>query len=117
MKVWVNIAASNNAWSSGLTPARIATLAFEAPVVEVFDVPAGSLIGRTTEYEVRANGTELWARLDLEREPEGSFHGESVLMQTPDGAVQLAMVALTTLPRGAIRAWVARRYPGKVGRL
>lgn len=114
MKVWVNIAASNNAWSSGVTPAHLAAIAKAAPAVKVFDLSDESLIGATSTYEIRADGMELWALLDLEREPEGRFHGESVLTQTPDGEVQLAMVALTTLPRGAIQAWIARRYPGKV---
>lgn len=117
MKVWHNIAASNNAWSSGVTPAHLAKIAFNSPIVQVFDLSDESLIGKTCEYEVRAEGTELWALLDLERIPAGKWHGESVLAQNPDGTVELAMVALTTMPRGFIQRAIAARYPGRVGSL
>jgi hypothetical protein len=118
-QVWLNIAASNNAWSSGVTPAHLAAIAKAAPAVQVFDVPEGSLLGVTGPYEIRADGCELWSLCELEREPsgEGKYHAEAVLMREPDGAVKLWAVAVTSLPRGAIQAWMARRYAGRVGRL
>lgn len=118
MKLWHNIAASNNAWSSGVTPAVLAALAKEAPAVQVFDIADGSLIGATSTYEIRADGCELWALLELERVPDGAWHGESVLVQdTRDGSVKLGAVALTTKPRGWVQGWIENRHPGKVGRL
>ena len=117
MKVWVNIAASNNAWSSGVTPAHLGAIAKDAPHVQVFDVPLGALIGSVGEYELRADGQELWGHCELAREPDGSYHGEAVLAKERDGRVALCMVALTTQRRGAIAEWMARRYPGRVGSL
>ena len=117
MKLWHNIAASNNAWSGGVTPAHLAAIAKAGPAVQVFDLRDQSLVGMTSTYEIRADGCELWALLELERVPEGKWHGESVLVQEPGGGVALGVVALTTLPRGAIEAWMMNRYPGKVGRL
>lgn len=120
MRVWHNIAASNNAWSGGVTPAHLAAIAKEAPTVEVFDLSDESLIGVASKYEVRADGCELWALLELEHEPGGSgrWHGESVLAGNPDGSdVKLVAVALTTQPRGWVAASIARRYPGRVGTL
>lgn len=119
MKLWHNIAASNNAWSSGVTPAHLAAIAKEAPAVQVFDLSDESLIGATSTYEIRADGCELWALLELEREPGGTgrWHGESVLAQEPGGSVKLVAVALTEMPRGWVQASIARRYPGRVGSL
>ena len=118
MRVWVNICASNNAWSSGVTPAHLKAIAEAAPHVQVFDVPRGALIGSTTgDYDLRLDGAELWAALELESEPRGKYHGEAVLIRHPDGRVELGMVALTTQRRGAIQEWMARRYPGRVGSL
>ena len=118
MKLWHNIAASNNAWSSGVTPAHLAAIAKEAPAVPVFDLSDESLIGVTSTYELRADGCELWALLELERPPEGKWHGESVMVQdTREGSVKLGAVALTTQPRGWVQAWIANRHPGKVGSL
>lgn len=119
MLVWVNIAASNNAWSGGVTPEHLAAIAKEAPAVKVYDLSDESLIGVTSTYEIRADGTELWALCDLEREPggKGPWHGESVLARDSSGRVDLAAVALTTMPRGMIQAQIAGRYPGRVGRL
>lgn len=119
MNVWINIAASNNPWSSGVTPEHLAAIARAAPVVPVFDVPKGAHIGTTTgHYQIRADGCELWAlcELELEAEPPGS-HAEAVLMQKPHGPVELGAVAVTALPRGGIRAWMERRYVGRVGSL
>lgn len=115
----MNIAASNNPYSSGVTPRHLAAIAEAAPVVQVFDVPRGALLGVTGEYELRADGCELWSHLDLESEPESErYHGEAVLMkELSSGALTLGMVALTALPRGAVQGWIANRYPGKVGRL
>lgn len=114
---WVNIAASNNRWSNGVTRAHLKAIADAAPHVQVFDVPLGDLIGSVREYELRADGQELWGNCDLERQPLGKYHGEAVLIRNPDGRVDLGMVALTTQPRGAIQQWLARRYPGRVGNL
>jgi hypothetical protein len=119
VKVWHNICASNNAWSSGVTPTHLAAIAKAAPAVPVFDLSDESLIGVTSTYEIRADGCELWALLDLEREPGrgGKWHGESVLVRNPDGNVLLGAVALTTKPRGWVAASIAARYPGRVGSL
>lgn len=119
MKLWVNIAASNNAWSSGVTPKHLAAIAKEAPAVSVYDLSDERLIGKTSEYDLRAEGCELWALLDLDREPGGTgkWHGESLLTKEPDGRVLLRAVALTTAPRGFIQAAVAARHPGRVGKL
>lgn len=117
MRIWVNICASNNAWSSGVTPALLARFAFEAPVVPVFDLSDQALIGATVEYEVRAQGTELWAALELNRIPGGKWHGESLITKEADGSAVLRMVTLTTMPRGAVAALIAQRHPGKVGSL
>lgn len=119
MKVWVNIAASNNAWSGGVTNEHLAAIAKEAPAVGVYDLSDESLIGRPVAYEIRAEGVELWALLDLEREPggEGKWHAESVLMLAPSGEVKLGAVAITTMRRGLIQEQLAARYPGKVGSL
>jgi hypothetical protein len=116
MRVWHNIAASNNAWSCGVTPALLAAIAKESPAVQVFDLSDESLIGVTSKYEIRADGCELWAELELEREPGGErrWHGESVLAKEPDGSVKLCAVALTTMPRGWVAASLAVRYPGRV---
>lgn len=117
MRIWVNIAASNNRWSSGVTPAHLAKFAFEAPVVPVFDLSDQALIGATLEYEVRAQGAELWAALEVSRVPGGKWHGESLITKEADGSAVLRAVALTTLPRGAVAALVAQRHPGRVGSL
>lgn len=119
MRVWVNIAASNNAWSGGVTPAHLAAIAEKAPIVQVFDLSDESAIGVTSTYEIRADGCELWALLELEREPGGAgkWHGESVLAWVPGGTVELGAVALTTKPRGWVAASIAARYPGRVGSL
>lgn len=119
MKVWVNIAASNNAWSGGVTNAHLAAIAKEAPAVGVYDLSDESLIGRPVAYEIRAEGAELWSLLDLERKPggDGSWHAESVIVREPDGQVTLGAVALTTLRRGLIQEQLAGRYPGRVGKL
>lgn len=119
MKVWVNIAASNNAWSGGVTNEHLAAIAKAAPAALVYDLFDESLIGRTTEFDIRAEGAELWSLLDLEREPGGMgrWHAESVFVREPDGQVELGAVALTTLPRGWIQAQLAQRYPGRVGKL
>jgi len=101
MKVWVNIAASNNAWSGGVTNEHLAAIAKAAPAVGVYDLSDESLVGRTIAYEIRAEGAELWALLDLEREPSGKWHAESVLMLAP--GVKLGAIALTTMPRGLIQ--------------
>jgi hypothetical protein len=116
MKVWRNIAASNNAWSGGVTPAHLAAIAAASPAVKVYDLSDESLIGVTSTYELREAGMELWALLELERAPggQGKWHGESVLARNPDGSVELAMVALTTQPRGFVQMDIARRYPGRV---
>lgn len=118
MKLWHNIAASNNAWSSGVTPAHLAAIAKEAPAVPVFDLADQTLVGVTSTYEMRADGCELWALLELERMPAGNWHGESVLMREGlDGSVKLGAVALTTKPRGWVQAWIENRHPGRVGSL
>jgi hypothetical protein len=119
VKVWHNIAASNNAWSSGVTPEHLAAIAKASPAVKVYDLSDESLIGVTSTYELREGGVELWALLELEREPGGvgKWHGESVLTKAPGGPVELAAVALTTRPRGFVEQDIAKRYPGKVGRL
>jgi hypothetical protein len=119
MKVWHNIAASNNAWSSGVTPEHLAAIAKASPAVKVYDLSDESLIGVTSTYELREAGMELWALLELEREPggQGKWHGESLLAKEPGGEVILAAVALTTMPRGFVQMDIARRYPGRVGRL
>lgn len=117
MKLWHNIAASNNAWSGGVTPAHLAAIAKAAPAVEVYDLRDQTLVGMTSTYEVRADGCELWALLELERMPEGKWHGESVLVREPGGAVHLGVVALTTKPRGWVQAWIENRHPGRVGSL
>lgn len=115
MKVWVNVCASNNAWSSGVTPEHLARLAQEAPVVEVFQLPEGEKIGVTGPFELREEGCELWSLCEFEQPARG--HGESVLARHPDGRIELCMVAMTTQARGAIAEWMARRYPGRVGSL
>jgi hypothetical protein len=119
MKVWHNIAASNNAWSSGVTPAHLAAIAKASPAVKVYDLSDERAIGVTSTYELRESGMELWALLELEREPGGvgKWHGESLLTKAPGGPVELAAVALTTQPRGFIERSIAARHPGKVGRL
>ena len=117
MKLWHNICASNHAWSGGVTPAHLAAIAKAAPAVEVYDLRDQTLVGMTSTYEVRADGCELWALLELERMPEGKWHGESVLVREPGGAVHLGVVALTTAPRGELEAWMVNRYREKVGRL
>lgn len=119
MKVWVNIAASNNAWSGGVTNEHLVAIAKEAPAVGVYDLSDESAIGVTTAFDIRSGGAELWSLLDLEREPggEGRWHAESVLAREPGGRVELAAVALTTLERGEIMKQLARRYPGRVGKL
>lgn len=120
MKVWVNIAASNNAWSGGVTKEHLATIARQAPAVRVYDLSDETAIGVTTAYEIRAEGAELWALLELERKPggDGSWHAESVIMARElGGEVELGAVALTTLRRGLIQEQLAERYPGRVGKL
>jgi hypothetical protein len=119
VKVWHNIAASNNAWSSGVTPAHLAAIAKASPAVKVYDLSDERVIGVTSRYELREAGMELWALLELERAPGGvgNWHGESVLAKESDGRVQLFAVALTTKPRGFIERAIAARHPGKVGRL
>lgn len=119
MKVWVNIAASNNAWSGGVTNAHLAAIAKATPVVGVYDLSDESLIGRTSAYDIRAEGAELWALLELDRQPggEGRWHAESVIVQKPGGEVELGAVALTTMQRGLIQEQLTKRYPGKVGKL
>lgn len=119
MKIWVNIAASNNAWSGGVTKEHLAAIAKEAPAVLVYDLSDESAIGVTTAYDIRAEGAELWSLLDLEREPggEGRWHAESVIVREPGEQVTLGAVALTTLRRGLIQEQLAERYPGRVGKL
>lgn len=119
IQLWLNIAASNNAWSNGVSPEQLAAIAKAAPVVKVFDLSDESVIGVTGQYEIRADGCELWSLCTLERQPggDGKFHAEAVLMRVAEGPVQLGMVALTTMARGLIHEWMTQRYPGKVGRL
>lgn len=118
MRVWVNICASNNAWSSGVTPAHLAKFAAEKPVVPVFDLSDQALIGATAgDYDLRLDGAELWAALEVNRIPGGKWHGESLITKEADGSAVLRMVTLTTLPRGAVAALIAQRHPGRVGSL
>lgn len=120
MKVWVNIAASNNAWSGGVTNEHLARIAEEARPVVVYDLSDESAIGVTTEFDIRSEGAELWSLLELEREPGGGgrWHAESVMVQdVTSGRVTLAAVALTTMRRGLIQEQLAKRYPGRVGKL
>lgn len=104
---WMNIASANDdaTWSTlALLVARLGVR--QVDVRSVMHGPA-VVVGRCLRYEMR--GGDVWAQVQIDdwpalmaAYPDAPPHAEAFTTVLPDGSVDLAVVVLTSLPRGAL---------------